>query len=154
VGIVDELDSAITRHLQADARLTNRELARTLGIAPSTCLERVRALRERGVITGYHAEISLPALNRHVQALLAVQVRPLSRPVIAGFKAWVSDQAEVLSQFVVAGGDDFLVHLAVPDIDALHGFLMDKLSKRREVIGFRSSVIYEHARNQVISRLG
>ena len=150
---MDELDSAITRQLQADARLTNRELARTLGIAPSTCLERVRALRERGVITGYHAEISLPALNRHVQALLAVQIRPLSRPVIAGFKGWVSDQAEVLSLFVVAGGDDFLVHLAVPDIDALHGFLMDKLSKRREVIGFRSSVIYQHARNQVISRL-
>jgi DNA-binding Lrp family transcriptional regulator len=153
VGIVDELDSAIVHHLQADARLTNRELARTLGIAPSTCLERVRALRERGVITGYHAEISLPALNRHVQALLAVQVRPLSRQVIAGFKAWVSDQAEVLSLFVVAGGDDFLVHIAVPDIDALHGFLMDKLSKRREVIGFRSSVIYQHARNQVISSL-
>jgi DNA-binding Lrp family transcriptional regulator len=153
VGSVDELDSAIVHHLQADARLTNRELARTLGIAPSTCLERVRALRERGVITGYHAEISLPALNRHVQALLAVQVRPLSRQVIAGFKAWVSDQAEVLSLFVVAGGDDFLVHIAVPDIDALHGFLMDKLSKRREVIGFRSSVIYQHARNQVISRL-
>jgi DNA-binding Lrp family transcriptional regulator len=153
-GVVDELDSAIVHRLQADARLTNRELAGSLGIAPSTCLERVRALRDRGVITGYHAEISLPALNRHVQALLAVQVRPLSRQVIAGFKAWVSDQAEVLSLFVVAGGDDFLVHIAVPDIDALHGFLMDKLSKRREVVGFRSSVIYEHARNQVITRLG
>src|ERR1041384_2891198 len=62
--VVDELDAAIIRHLQADARQTNRELARAVGIAPSTCLERVRSLRDRGVITGYHAEVGLPALNR------------------------------------------------------------------------------------------
>ena len=150
---MDELDSAIVQHLQRDARQTNRDLARTLGIAPSTCLERVRALRERGVISGYHAEISLPALNRHVQALLHVQVRPLSREVIEGFKQYVTALPEVLSVFVVAGGDDFLVHVAVPSVDALHGVLMDKFSKRREIVGFRSSIIYQHARNQVITSL-
>jgi hypothetical protein len=52
-----------------------------------------------------------------------------------------------------AGGDDFLVHVAVPSVDALHGFLMDKFSKRREIVGFRSSIIYQHARNQVITSL-
>jgi DNA-binding Lrp family transcriptional regulator len=150
---VDELDSAIVRYLQRDARQTNRDLARTLGIAPSTCLERVRALRERGVVTGYHAEVSLPALNRHVQALLHVQIRPLSRPVIEGFKRYVSGLPEVLSVFVVAGGDDFLVHVAVPSVDSLHAFLMDKVSKRREIVGFRSSIIYQHARNQEIAPL-
>ncbi|WP_330231311.1 Lrp/AsnC family transcriptional regulator [Nocardia sp. NBC_00508] len=150
---MDELDSAIVEHLQRDARQTNRDLARTLGIAPSTCLERVRALRERGVISGYHAEISLSALNRHVQALLHVQVRPLSREVIERFKQYVTALPEVLSVFVVAGGDDFLVHVAVPSVDALHGFLMDKFSKRREIVGFRSSIIYQHARNQVITSL-
>jgi hypothetical protein len=69
IPVVDELDAAIIQHLKTDARQTNRELAAAVGIAPSTCLERVRSLRERGVITGYHAEISLPALNRSVQAL-------------------------------------------------------------------------------------
>ena len=151
--VVDELDSAIVEHLQTDARQTNRELARRLGIAPSTCLERVRALRERGVITGYHAEVSLPALNRPVQALLHVQVRPLSRTVIDGFKAYAMALPEVLSVFVVAGGDDFLVHVAVPDVDGLHAFLMDKFSGRREIVGFRSSVIYQHARKQVVESL-
>lgn len=150
---MDELDSAIIQHLQADARQTNRDLARTLGIAPSTCLERVRALRERGVITGYHAEISLPALNRGVQALLHVQVRPLSRSVIDSFKTYAMSLPEVLSVFVVAGGDDFLVHVAVPSVDALHVFLMDKFSGRREIVGFRSSVIYQHARRQQIEPL-
>jgi DNA-binding Lrp family transcriptional regulator len=150
---VDELDSAILRHLQHDARQTNRDLARSLGIAPSTCLERVRALRDRGVISGYHAEVSLPALNRHVQALLHVQIRPLSRQVIEGFHRYVSGLPEVLSVFVVAGGDDFLVHVAVPSVGSLHAFLMDKVSKRREIVGFRSSIIYQHSRNQEIALL-
>ncbi|MGH3601480.1 MAG: Lrp/AsnC family transcriptional regulator, partial [Pseudonocardiaceae bacterium] len=61
---MDELDSAIIGHLQSDARQTNRELARRLGVAPSTALERVRLLRRRGVIRGYRAEIRLAALNR------------------------------------------------------------------------------------------
>jgi DNA-binding Lrp family transcriptional regulator len=150
---VDELDSAIVALLQQDARQTNRELAAAVGIAPSTCLERVRALRERGVITGFHAEVSLPALNRHVQAFLHVQIRPLSRQVIEGFKAYVTTLPEVLSVFVVAGGDDFLVHVAVPSVEALHALLMDKFTQRREIVGFRSSIIYQHARNQVVQTL-
>jgi DNA-binding Lrp family transcriptional regulator len=152
--VMDELDSAIVEHLQRDARQTNRELARTLGIAPSTCLERVRALRNRGVITGYHASVDLRALNRNVQALLSVQVRPLSREVIEGFKAYVADLPEVLSVFVVAGSEDFLVHVAVPDVDHLHGLLLDRFSKRREVVNFRSAVIYQHVSNPVTSPLG
>ena len=150
---MDELDSAIVQHLQLDARQTNRELARAVGIAPSTCLERVRSLRERGVITGYHAEVSLPALNRNVQALLHVQVRPLSRTVIQDFKSYVIALPETLSIFVVSGGDDFLVHVAVPSVDSLHALLMDKFSKRREIVSFRSSVIYQHSRNQIIAPL-
>jgi DNA-binding Lrp family transcriptional regulator len=150
---VDDVDSAIVRELQRDARQTNRDLARAVGIAPSTCLERVRLLRERGVLTGYHAEISLDALNRHVQAFLHVQVRPMSRDVIEGFKAYVTGLPEVLAVFVVAGGDDFLVQVAVPSVDALHSFLMDKFTGRREIVGFRSSVIYQHVRKAVIESL-
>jgi DNA-binding Lrp family transcriptional regulator len=150
---VDEIDAAIVAHLQTEARQTNRELARAVGVAPSTCLERVRSLRERGIITGFHAEVDLGALNRGVQALLHVQVRPLSRTVIEGFKTYAMALPEVLSVFVVAGGDDFLVHVGVPDVESLHGFLMDKFSGRREIVGFRSSVIYQHTRKPVIEAL-
>ncbi|AEV85215.1 AsnC family transcriptional regulator [Actinoplanes sp. SE50] len=153
IPAVDELDSAIVAHLQTDARQTNRDLARAVGIAPSTCLERVRSLRERGVISGFHAEVDLGALNRAVQALLHVQVRPLNRGVIESFKAYAMGLPEVLSVYVLAGGDDFLVHVAVPSVDGLHAFLMDKLSGRREIIGFRSSIIYEHTRKPVIDPL-
>lgn len=152
-GGMDELDAEIVRLLQADARQSNRELARTLGIAPSTCLERVRALTRRGVIRGYHAEIDHAALNRGVQAMVSVQVRPLSRQVIDAFKDFASAQPEVISVFVLAGGDDFLLHVAVPDLDRLHAFLVDRLSKRREIVGFRTATIFQQVRNTVLSRL-
>ncbi|MFI6990526.1 Lrp/AsnC family transcriptional regulator [Nonomuraea wenchangensis] len=150
---MDELDAGIIRLLQSDARLSNRELARQLGIAPSTCLERVRSLARRGVIKGYHAEIDPAALNRGVQAMVAVQVRPLSRAVIDAFKSSAAKMPEVLSVFVLSGGDDFLLHVGVPDLDALHAFLLDRLSKRREVTGFRSSLIFQQVSNPAPSRL-
>jgi DNA-binding Lrp family transcriptional regulator len=142
-GVMDELDARIIGLLQSDARLSNRELARQLAVSPSTCLERVRSLTRRGVIRGYHADIDPAALNRGVQAMISVQVRPLSREVIDTFKASAGQMPEVLSVFVLAGGDDFLLHVAVPGLDALHAFLLDRLSKRREVTGFRSSIIYQ-----------
>ncbi len=150
---MDELDSGIIRLLQTDARQSNRELARKLGIAPSTCLERVRALSRRGVIRGYHAEIDPAALNRRVQALVSLQVRPLSRAVIDAFQASAAGLPEVLSVFVLAGGDDFVLHVAVQDLDHLHAFLLDRLSKRREIAGFRTSVIFQQVRSTAPARL-
>ncbi|MFG1709035.1 Lrp/AsnC family transcriptional regulator [Nonomuraea sp. M3C6] len=150
---MDELDSAIVRLLQTDARQSNRELARQLGVAPSTCLERVRALTRRGVIRGYHADIDPAALNRSVQAMVAVQVRPLSRAVINAFKSSAAEMPEVLSVFVLAGGDDFLLHVAVQDLDHLHAFLLDRLSKRKEIVGFRTSVVYQQVQKAVPTRL-
>jgi DNA-binding Lrp family transcriptional regulator len=150
---VDELDSAIIRELQADARQSNRDIARKVGVAPSTCLERTRLLRERGVIRGYHADIDLRSLNRGVQALVAAQVRPLSRQVIDGFQRSVAELPEVLSVFVTAGSDDFLIHVAAQDVDQLHSFLVDRLSKRKEIVGFRSSIIFRHLRKTELEPL-
>jgi DNA-binding Lrp family transcriptional regulator len=99
------------------------------------------------VIRGYHADIDPAALNRGVQAMISVQVRPLSRAVIDAFKASAAKMPEVLSVFVLAGGDDFLLHIGVPDLDAMHAFLLDRLSKRREIAGFRTSVIFQQVSN-------
>jgi DNA-binding Lrp family transcriptional regulator len=149
-GDVDEIDTEIVCRLQADARQTNRDLAAALGIAPSTCLERVRALRRRGVITGFHAAVDPAALGRGLRALIAVQARPLSRDVIDSFKRHVSALPEVVEIFVLTGTDDFLVHVAVRDIDQLHAFLMDRFTRRKEIVSFRTSVVYQHLRTPVM----
>ena len=148
---MDAIDSAIVRELQANARLSNRELAARIGIAASGCHVRTRLLRERGVLAGFHAEVGLARAGLPVQALIAFQVRPLSRQVIQGFQAVALSLPQVRAVYVLTGNDDFLIHVAVPGLPALHGLLMDHFSKRREVIGFRTSVIYDYARQPLLT---
>jgi DNA-binding Lrp family transcriptional regulator len=148
---MDETDSAIVRELQANARLSNRELAARIGIAASSCHVRTRVLRDRGVLAGFHAEVNLAKVGLAVQALIAFQVRPLSRQVIQGFRAFALSVPQVRAVYVLTGSDDFLIHVAVPDLPALHALLMDHFSKRREVVGFRTSVIYDYASQPLLN---
>jgi DNA-binding Lrp family transcriptional regulator len=141
---LDELDTAILRELQRDARRTNRDIAAAVGVAPTTALDRTRALRDRGVIRGAQLIVDLAALGRPVQALVAVRIRPPSRPLIEGFRNWVGQLPEVLGVFVTTGTEDFLVHVAVADNEALYAFVIDRLTERREVADVRTSVVYEH----------
>ena len=150
---MDTIDWAIVRILQDDARVTNRELASQIHVSTSTSSERTRALRAAGVIAGYHASIAMDALGRHVQALIAVTIRPPTRQNIEGFRNWAADLPEVMSVFVVAGGSDFLLHLGVPDTDALYAFVIDRLTERPEVADVNTSVVYEHIRRPVLEPL-
>lgn len=147
---MDELDSALVRMLQQDGRRTNRDMARELGIAPSTCLERVRSLRRSGVLTGFHAEADLAAIGRGLQAVIAVRVRPPTRAVIEAFQAFLEAMPEVVSLFVLTGDDDFLVHVAVRDTNHLHAVVLDKLTKRPELADVRTSVVFGHLRKKVV----
>ncbi len=151
---LDALDFALLRALQDDARQTNRDLAAAVHVSPSTSSERVRALKASGVVRGYHAAVDLPALGRRVQALTAVTIRPPSRENIEAFRDWAGELPEIVGVFVVAGGDDFLLHVAVPDTDALYGFVIDRLTERPEVADVRTSVVYEHIRRPVLEPLG
>lgn len=143
---LDELDRALLRELENDARQTNRELAAAAGVAPSTSLERIRALRQRGVIRGFRAEVDLQAVGRPVQALISVRIRPPSRPVIEGFREWAARLPETIGLFVTSGTQDFLIHVAVPDTDGLYAFVIDRLTERREVADVQTSIVYEHVR--------
>src|ERR671936_2383528 len=150
---IDDLDRRILAKLQDDARQTNRELAEAVHASTSTSSERVRALRAEGVIRGYHADVALEALGRHVQALIAVRIRPPSRENLESFRDWAGRLPEIVGVFVVSGGDDFLLHLAVPDTDALYAFVIDKLAGRPVVADVRTSVVYEHIRRPVLEPL-
>ena len=145
---LDALDTAILRELQADARRTNRDVAAAVGVAPTTALDRTRALRDRGVIRGATLDVDLAAIGRPVQALVAVRIRPPTRRNIEGFRSWVVALPETLGVFVTTGTEDFLVHVAVPDNEALYGFVIDRLTERPEVVDVRTSVVFEHIRRR------
>jgi DNA-binding Lrp family transcriptional regulator len=144
---LDELDAAIVRELQRDARRTNRDIASAVGVSPSTALERTRALRRRGVIRGALLDVDLSAIGRPVQALIAVRVRPPTRRNIEAFRDWARQLPETVGVFVTAGTEDFLVHVAVPDNNSLYEFVIDKLTARTDIADVRTSVIYEHIKN-------
>jgi DNA-binding Lrp family transcriptional regulator len=144
VAGLDELDKAILRELQADARRTNRAVAAAVGVSASTALERTRSLRERGVIRGTVLDLNLAAVGRGVQALIAIRIRPPSRRNIEGFRNWIAQLPETIGVFVVSGAEDFLVHIAVRDNHDLYAFVIDRLTERPEVADVRTSVVYEH----------
>ena len=151
---LDAVDRALVRELQADARRSNRELAGAVHVSPSTSSERVRALRAEGVVRGYHADVDLAALGRRVQALTAVTIRPPTRSNIEAFRNWVGALPELIGVFVVSGGSDFLLHVAVPDTDALYAFVIDRLTERPEVADVNTSIVYEHIRKTVLEPIG
>lgn len=151
---LDRIDRAIVAALQNDARLPNNALAAEIGVAPSTCLERVRALRRRGVIRGFHADVALDALSRGLEAIVAVRVRAHARNLVEDFRAHALGLPEVVQVFHVTGADDFLLHVAVRDTDALRDFVLDRLAGRPEVGHVETRVVYEHAQRPVLEPLG
>jgi DNA-binding Lrp family transcriptional regulator len=147
---LDSVDRALLRELQNDARQTNRDLAAKTGVSPSTSLERVRLLREHGIITGYHAALDLEAAGRPVQALISVRIRPPARPVIEGFREWAAQLPETIGLFVTSGAHDFLIHIAVPDVNGVYAFVIDRLTERREVADVQTTMAYEHVQSHCI----
>ncbi|NUW33560.1 Lrp/AsnC family transcriptional regulator [Nonomuraea sp. SMC257] len=143
---MDELDTAILAELQRDGRQTNRELAERIGIAASTCLERVRSLRANGVIEGFHAEVNLAAIGRPVQALINVRLHPKIREAVEGFREYITALPETLAIFVVSGGDDFIIQVAVRDTGHLRDFVLDHVSRHRNIADVRTSLVYDHIR--------
>ena len=143
---IDHVDAAILESLAADARISNQRIAQRAGIAPSTSLARMRALRERGVIRGYHAEVDLAALGRPLQALVAVRLAVHAREQIDAFTSAVSDLPGVLMVFHLTGVTDYLVWVAAADPQDLRGFVVDHLVTHPAVAHAETSLIYEHRR--------
>jgi DNA-binding Lrp family transcriptional regulator len=144
--VLDDIDRRILGHLAADARIPNNALADLVGIAPSTCLSRVRALREGGVIRGYHADIDPAALGRPIQAMIAVRLQSHARGHIAEFTAKVAALPEVLNVFFLGGTDDFLVHIAATGTENLRDFVVVNLSGNPDVALTETNLIFEHVR--------
>ena len=143
---LDHTDRTILRFLADDARVSNKDLADRVGIAQSTCLARVRALRESGVIRGYHADIDPRALGHDLQAMIAIRLQPDARRAMADFTSALIRRPEVLEVYFVAGANDFLVHVATSSTDELRRFVGEQLNRDPAVAGTETNLIFEHTR--------
>jgi DNA-binding Lrp family transcriptional regulator len=143
---LDATDRAILEALSEDARMPNSKLAERVGVAPSTALARVRALRAAGVLLGFHAEVDLAALGRPLQAMVAVRLAVHNREQIDTFTRAVRDLPGVLTVFHLAGATDYLVWLAAADAQDLREFVVDHLATHPAVAHAETSLIYESRR--------
>ncbi|MCX6463681.1 MAG: Lrp/AsnC family transcriptional regulator [Pseudonocardiales bacterium] len=143
---LDDTDRAIVAVLADDARISNKDLAERVGVAQSTCLARVRALRTRGVIRGFRADIDPRALGHDLQAMIAIRLQPDARRAMGEFTAGLIRRPEVLEVYFVAGANDFLVHVATASTDELRRFVGEVLNRDRAVAGTETNLIFEHTR--------
>jgi DNA-binding Lrp family transcriptional regulator len=143
---LDEVDRRIISVLVDDARIPNNALAALVGIAPSTCLGRVRTLRERGAIRGYHADVDPAVLGRPLQAMIAVRLQSHARGHIPGFMARIAELPEVIDVYFLGGANDFLVHIAATSTENLRDFVVVNLSGNPDVALTETNLIFEHVR--------
>lgn len=120
---LDQIDLAILRELQADGRLTNVELARRVNLSPTPCLERTRRLERGGYIAGYAAILNRDKLGAAMTVFVEVELDRTKPDVFERFKDAVVARPEVLECHLIAGGFDYLVKVALSDMDAYRDFL-------------------------------
>ncbi|MEV0187563.1 Lrp/AsnC family transcriptional regulator [Kitasatospora purpeofusca] len=140
---VDDIDRAILRVLAENARTPNNALAEAVGIAPSTCLARVRTLRERGTIRAFRTEIDPAAIGLPLQAMISVRLRAHTREQNESFRSSAPDLPGVLAVFHMAGSDDYLLHVGVAGPEELRDFVVDHLTTHPAVAQTRTNLIFE-----------
>jgi DNA-binding Lrp family transcriptional regulator len=141
---LDEIDLELIRLLQQNARITNADLAAAVGIAQSTCITRVRSLVSRGVISGFSANVEPGELGLGTQVLISVTLRAGARAHLSDFMQQMRERPEVIQVFFLGGSEDFIVHLAVKDSDAVREFVLENLSNNATVASTRTNLVFEH----------
>lgn len=139
---LDEIDRALVSELVADARISNAALARAVGIAESTCVGRVRSLRDRGIITGFHAAVDPARTGRPLQAVITIRLTGHDRAQVEAFGNEIAALPGVLSAHNISGADDFLVHVTAESPDQLRDFVLDNISSRAGVGHVQTSLVF------------
>lgn len=142
---LDELDRRLLVLLSENSRRTNNSLAEELGIAASTCLARLNALRDSGVISRFTIEVDPQVLGRELEALIFVKIRPGARHLMSSFASDMRSKPGVRQLFFLGGADDFVLHVAVRNSSDVRQFVLDNLSANPAVATTQTSLVFEHS---------
>ncbi len=138
---LDTTDKRILAALQRNGRMTTVELADTIGLSPTPIARRVRELEAAGVIQGYTAIVDPRKVGSAIQAVVQIKLEQHSDELAERFRRTVEDLPEVSACYALTGDMDFLLHVAVRDIDALSDFTLRRLLRIPGVRDMRTSVV-------------
>jgi Lrp/AsnC family leucine-responsive transcriptional regulator len=140
---LDRTDARILSALQADGRLSVVNLAQSIGLSPTPCARRIRQLEQSGVIEGYAAIVNPAQLGLNVQAFIQVKLQQHADEIVTAFERELAKLEEVIACFATTGESDFLVYVAVPDLETLSSVVLKKLLKIPGVRDLHSSIVLE-----------
>jgi Lrp/AsnC family leucine-responsive transcriptional regulator len=135
--MINEIDNQILNIIQQDARISNAEIARQVGLAPSAVLERVKKLEERGIIRGYATELDAAQIGFGLTAFIFVRTKDCSDEA----DKLLAAIPEVLEVHDVAGDEDYLLKVRAKDTEDLARILREKLKNVPNVISTRTTVV-------------
>lgn len=143
---LDAVDLRILRELQADASLSNVELARRVHLSPSPCLARVRALESHGLIRQYVALLDAKQLGLHLNVFISISLKQQTRAALESFEARIAARDEVMECYLMTGDSDYLIRVAVADMGALEKFILEQLTPIPGIEKIRSSFALKQVR--------
>jgi Lrp/AsnC family leucine-responsive transcriptional regulator len=143
---MDDIDLKILQELQRDGRQTNARLAETLGLSQSATLERVRRLERDGSILGYRAVVAPAALGIGLQAFVAAELNEHSQGCIRQFEAGIAAVPGVRACYHIAGRFDYLLHVAVPDLERLGRLIKADIAAIPGVSRLETMLVFSEAR--------
>lgn len=139
---IDRYDRRILEELQRDGRISNQDLAERIGLSPSPCLRRVRALEEAGIILGYRALLDAQKLGLSLMALIQISMDRHTPERFANFETRISELPQVLECLLITGQDaDYLLKVVVENMDAYQDFLLNRITRIAGVTGVHSSFV-------------
>src|SRR5262245_7264737 len=143
---LDRTDIAILGLLQKNARLSVKEIAAEVGLAPSSTHERIRRMWDVGVLRGTHVEVDPRVLGVGLEALYMIELSKHKRSTVDRFMDHIAGVPEVRFAFLVTGRYDVVVHVVVRDKQHLKDLALDQFTNRPGVIRIETSIIFEARR--------
>jgi len=139
---IDRYDRQILGILQEDGRISNQDLADRIGLSPSPCLRRVRALEEAGLIAGYRALLDARKLGLSLMALIHISMDRHTPDRFENFEAEIGAIPEVMECLLITGQDaDYQLKVIVRDMDAYQELLLNRITRIPGVTGVHSSFV-------------
>lgn len=135
----DRIDRHILTLLQSDGRISNSELADAVGLSPSACLRRVRALEDAGVIDRYVALLNQDRIGRRMDIFVEISLNSQSNEVLTAFEQAVAQSPEIMECYLMAGDADYMLRIAAADPTHFEHIHRDHLARLPGVSRMRSS---------------
>jgi Lrp/AsnC family leucine-responsive transcriptional regulator len=152
---IDRIDRNILAQLQKDGAQTNQELADRVGLSPSPCLRRVRALEESGIILRKVTILDHKKLGLSLTAIILIGMDRHTPERFAEFEAKVGEYPEVQECYLITGQDaDYMLKVVVPDMDHYHHFLLNRITRIQGVSGVHSSFVLRRVIDSTALPLG